>query len=139
MTSSALRNITEPTPPKHFSTFKVAEMQTIDRASDELFKMIDTLYRSKNQEEDVLRKSSSLILERDKKQRTKSTFENYLGKSSNINEVIALKLDLTYPKTINSKIVNEASAINKILERKVKKYTLIYRASESAFSISNFY
>lgn len=50
-----------------------------------------------------------------------------------------MKLDLTYPRSINSKIVSEASAINRILARKINKYHLAYRATEHAFSISEFY
>ena len=58
---------------------------------------------------------------------------------SMISEAVNLKLELTYPKTINSRIVGEATALNKILNRRVKKYQLVYRASENAFSIPQFY
>jgi hypothetical protein len=50
-----------------------------------------------------------------------------------------MKLDLTFPKTINSKIITEASQLNKLLLHKVKKYHLVYRATESEFSIAEFY
>ena len=42
---------------------------------------------------------------------------------------MSLKLDLTFPRSINSKIVSEATFINKILAKKVKKYHLACRAS----------
>lgn len=53
--------------------------------------------------------------------------------------MVSLKLDLTYPKAINSKIISDATALNKLLNRKVKKYHFVYRASESTFSIPHFY
>lgn len=54
-------------------------------------------------------------------------------------DVVQLKLDLTYPKSINSRIITEASCLNNILKRKVKKYHQVYRASEDSFSIASFY
>ena len=60
---------------------------------------------------------------------TKSAIDQDFGSKSFIKDIVSLKLDLTFPKNINSKIVQEASALNKILNRKVKKYHLTYRAS----------
>jgi hypothetical protein len=48
-------------------------------------------------------------------------------------------VDLSYPKTINSKIVQDATCLNKIIGKKIKKYHLAYRGSESSFNISEFY
>ncbi len=57
-----------------------------------------------------------------------STFDYKKSKIS--TELINLKIDITYPKTINSKILTEASQINKLLMRKVKKHNFVYRATE---------
>lgn len=53
--------------------------------------------------------------------------------------LLKLKTDLSYPKFIDSKILGEATQLNHILGRKVKKYHLCYRASENAFCIEEFY
>jgi hypothetical protein len=53
--------------------------------------------------------------------------------------LLKLKTDLSYPKFIDSNILSDASQLNHILGRKVKKYHLCYRASENAFSIEEFY
>ena len=47
--------------------------------------------------------------------------------------------DIPYPKAINSKIVKDASLLNKILEIKPKKYHLAYRGSDNKFKIDEFY
>lgn len=46
-----------------------------------------------------------------------------------------LKSDLSYPKSINSRIVPNATALNHFIMHKVKEYKLIYRASENSYSI----
>lgn len=53
--------------------------------------------------------------------------------------LLKLKTDLTYPKFIDSNILSDATQLNHILGRKVKKYHLCYRASENAFNIEAFY
>jgi hypothetical protein len=83
------------------------------------------------------------MLERSKPASTdfsKITMEReYFTQKSYISDPVSLKLDLTYPKTINSKIVSSATALNNILNRKITKYHLVYRGSESTFSIPHFY
>jgi len=59
--------------------------------------------------------------------------------SSRIDEIIFSKTDLTYPKSINSNILRDATVINKFLFFKIKKYHLAYRGSANNFSISEFY
>jgi len=86
----------------------------------------------------MISRCNSATLERSKT-RTKSTVGSEFSNKSILNEMVSLKLDLSYPKTINSKLINSASSINKFLNRKVKKYHLVYRASESSFSIQHFY
>ncbi len=54
-------------------------------------------------------------------------------------DIMKLKVDLSYPKLINSKIVQDATCLNKILGKKIKKYHLAYRGSESSFNIAEFY
>ncbi len=106
-------------------------MHTIDQLTDKLLSTLTTLYHSKESKTNDFNKfkrCSSAMLQRD----------NGYGqtmKNSNKNEkkigtdFISLKLDLTYPKVINSKILADSSELNRLLERKVKKYNLAYRAS----------
>jgi hypothetical protein len=51
-------------------------------------------------------------------------------------DILRLKVDLSYPKAINSKIVQDSTCLNKIIGKKIKKYHLAYRGSESSFNIS---
>ena len=44
-------------------------------------------------------------------------------------DLLKLKIDLNYPKMINSKIVKDAGCLNKLIGFKVNKYNLVYRAS----------
>ena len=114
-------------------------MQTIDKMADQLLLTIDKLYHSKElTESDQIKRCSSMVLERGHKV-TKSTFETSVMNKSMMGEIVTMKLDLTFPKIINSKIVSEATALNRILNRRVKKYQLVYRASDHGFSIAQFY
>ena len=49
------------------------------------------------------------------------------------------KLDLDYPKHINSKAMQNATVMNHLVGKKVKEYKLIYRGSENGFKIEDFY
>ena len=50
-------------------------------------------------------------------------------------DLLKMKVDLNYPKVINSKLIKDAASLNKLIGFKINKYNLVYRASESSFSI----
>jgi hypothetical protein len=82
-------------------------MQTVDRVADNLFATLDKLYKSKEQEKpetDKIMRCNSAVLERTKTS-SKSTVVSEFSNKSFLNDMVSLKLDLTYPKTINSKII----------------------------------
>jgi hypothetical protein len=54
---------------------------------------------------------------------------NNLKKTLKDDYILNLKVDLTYPKFINSKVLDDATSTNVLIGHKVKKYHLIYRAS----------
>ena len=54
-------------------------------------------------------------------------------------DLLKMKVDLNYPKVINSKLIKVAASLNKLIGFKINKYNLVYRASESSFSIGQFY
>ena len=49
------------------------------------------------------------------------------------------KINLDYPKSISSKIIDNCSLVNHFIGRKVKSYELDYRASENNFEVTKFY
>ena len=49
------------------------------------------------------------------------------------------KINLDYPKSISSKIIDNCSLVNRFIGRKVKSYELDYRASENNFEVTKFY
>jgi hypothetical protein len=49
------------------------------------------------------------------------------------------KINLDYPKSISSKILDNCSLINHFIGRKVKSYQLDYRASENNFEVTKFF
>lgn len=55
--------------------------------------------------------------------------KSQLIEKQQLNDILKMKIDLSYPKKIDSKIINDASAINRIVGKKIKKYHLVYRAS----------
>jgi hypothetical protein len=110
-----------------------------------LFVSLQNLYKSKHQPPSprIQRSNSAQLPSRDSqpKQMTQSLLQPTSSpiRKQSVGEVLALKTDLSFPKSINSKIISEATALNRLLGRKVKKYQLAYRATENGFSISEFY
>ena len=81
-------------------------MQNIDQAIEHLFKGIEKLYHSKEDlkpDFDRLKRSSSATLTRESGKVSKDADKN--DKKLAV-DLINLKLDLTFPKIINSRIVS---------------------------------
>lgn len=145
--SSSLSKITEATAARTFDQFTHSEMRKIDERIRNLTEDIEMLYKSKEMkkaEHEKLARCCSVALQKSTISKKSDLPERSMIKSSlqmdyPLTELIKIKTDLTFPKAINSKIVQEASILNRLIGKKVKKYHLTYRATESSFSISEFY